>query len=207
MVSLVPGIELAGVLLAVPLVNIVLLARDLLSGDWSFHAATISVVVTLFYAASALSVAAKLFGSDAVMRTSEQSIASLFRRNLNSVDRPSFTFAALVLALLIPSYFVVSNGLMLTLREFGESLGVEFQLALNGAALIVTFGLLPFFAALWERTNLRKGFRLRSTKPLCLIGSIFSDWVVGLSRMKLSYLPTRLGLADWASLRLKRLSK
>ena len=173
MVSLVPGIELAGVLLAVPLVNIVLLARDLLSGDWSLHAATISVVVTLFYAASALSVAAKLFGSDAVMRTSEQSIASLFRRNLNSVDRPSFTFAALVLALLIPSYFVVSNGLMLTLREFGESLGVEFQLALNGAALIVTFGLLPFFAALWQRTNLRKGFRLRSTKPLCLIGSIF----------------------------------
>ena len=49
-----------------------------------------------------------------------------------------------MLALLIPSYFVVSNGLMLTLREFGESLGVEFQLALNGAALIVTFGLLPF---------------------------------------------------------------
>jgi ABC-2 type transport system permease protein/sodium transport system permease protein len=64
--SLVPGLHLGGVLLLVPLLNTVLLARDLLAGDAEPLAAAVVVVSTLAYALGAIAVAARLFGVGAV---------------------------------------------------------------------------------------------------------------------------------------------
>lgn len=173
MVSLVPGIELKGILVVVPLVNIVLLARDLLSGEWVFDTAVLATGVTILYAGAALSVAAKLFGGDAVMRTSQQSIGSLFRRTKQAALFPSFTQASLVLALLVPTYFVVSNGLMLLLRQYGESIDVELQLGLNGVALLLTFGFVPFVAIWWNRCSFMATLQLRSANFTALLGAVF----------------------------------
>ena len=78
--SLMPGVELTGSLAIVPLVNIVLLARDLLSGGFETVPAVAAILSTIAYAVAALSVAARLFGSDAVLRGSELSIGSIFQR-------------------------------------------------------------------------------------------------------------------------------
>ena len=48
-----------------PLVNIVLLARDVLSGSVPPAAALAAVISTVAYASAALAIAARLFGSDA----------------------------------------------------------------------------------------------------------------------------------------------
>jgi sodium transport system permease protein len=131
MLSLLPGADLSGPLAIVPLINIVLLARDLLSGSVHAAGAIAAIVSTIAYAAAALSIAAKLFGSDAVTRTSEQSIGSLLRRPRESSACPTPEAAALMLALLVPIYFVVSNGLITFLQNVKESVSVEAQLILK----------------------------------------------------------------------------
>ena len=172
MISLVPGIELRGVLVVVPLVNIVLLARDLLAGELVMQAAAVSVSVTILYACGALAVAARLFGGDAVMRSSEQSIISLIRRPDKGNVVPRLEQATLLLALLVPSYFVVSNGLMLILRSYGELLDVSYQLLLNATALVVTFGVLPLISVWWERCRIAKSFRVSPASLGALLGSL-----------------------------------
>jgi ABC-2 type transport system permease protein/sodium transport system permease protein len=66
MLSLWPGLPLEGPLLVVPLLNTVLLGRDLLLGKAEPLAALVVVVSTLAYALGAIALAARLFGADAV---------------------------------------------------------------------------------------------------------------------------------------------
>ncbi len=159
MVSLMPGVQLAGPLAIAPLLNIVLLARDVLSGTVEPTSAVAAVVSTLAYAAAALGVAARLFGSDAVTRTSDQSIGSLFRRPPITTPVPTPQAASLMLALLVPVYFVVSNGLMRFLSANRESFSLGGQLLLNAAALTVAFGFVPLLAAYLGRNRLATTFR------------------------------------------------
>jgi sodium transport system permease protein len=172
MVSLVPGIELKGILVVVPLVNIVLLARDLLADEWVIDTAALAIGVTLLYAGSALAVAAKLFGGDAVMRTSEQSFKSLLRRPSRLANSPSFTQAAFVLAILVPCYFVVSNGLMLVLKQYGDVITVNWQLGLNGLSLALTFGLLPIAASWWNRCRFVTTYQIETPSLFAMVGSV-----------------------------------
>ncbi len=180
MLSLMPGATLSGAMAIVPLVNIVLLARDLLSGSVDPTGALAAVVSTIAYAAAALSIAARLFGSDAVTRTSEKSIGSLLQRPRQSSSHPSPQSAAMMLALLVPIYFVVSNGLMKFLQHFKEAVPVEAQLLFNAAALIFTFGLVPLFAAFLGRNRLRSTYRIHGASVACYAGAIL------------------LGLGSWA---------
>ena len=172
MASLMPGITLSGPLAIAPLINIVLLARDVLSGTIEPVGAVAAVLSTLGYAGAALSIAGKLFGSDAVTRSGERSIGSLFRRPPQPSDEPSPQTAALMLALLVPIYFVTSNGLMRFLEHFRDSLSVGHQLLLNAAALAVTFGLVPLIAAYLGRHRYRSTFRLTRPRPLSLVGAV-----------------------------------
>ncbi len=171
MLSLMPGITLSGALIVLPLVNIILLARDLLSGSVDPNNAFVAIVSTFAYAAAALSVAARLFGSDAVTRTSEKSIGSLLRRPREASSRPTPQAAALMLALLVPVYFLVSNGLMRFIKT-SEDLNVSFALLLNAIALIFTFGLIPALAAWMGRNRFKTTFRIQPSGLLSFIGAI-----------------------------------
>jgi ABC-2 type transport system permease protein/sodium transport system permease protein len=155
------------------------LARDLLSGSVDPAGALAAIISTVAYAVAALSIAARLFGSDAVTRTSEKSIGSLIQRPRETSARPSPQAAAMMLALLVPIYFVVSNGLMRFLQQAKEIVSVETQLIFNAAALILTFGLLPLLAAILGRNRLGSTFRLRAPNFVCLVGSVllgFGAW-------------------------------
>lgn len=171
MLSLMPGITLSGALTILPLINIVLLARDMLSGTVDPNNAFVAVVSTCAYATAALSVAARLFGSDAVTRTSEKSIGSLLKRPRDPSPRPTPQAAALMLALLVPVYFLVSNGLMRFIKA-SQDTNVETTLFLNAIALISTFGLLPTLAAWLARNRFKTTFRLQPSGILSIIGAI-----------------------------------
>jgi len=171
MLSLMPGITLSGALTILPLINIVLLARDMLSGSVEPNNAFAAVVSTFAYAAAALSIAARLFGSDAVTRTSEKSIGSLMQRPRESSPRPTPQAAALMLALLVPVYFLVSNGLMRFIKS-SQDTSVETTLLLNAIALISTFGLVPALAAWLARNRFKTTFRLHPSRSFALVGAI-----------------------------------
>jgi ABC-2 type transport system permease protein/sodium transport system permease protein len=65
--ALAPGLTLGGFLAFVPLVNIVLLARDVLAGTATLLPSLVVVTVTLVYALIAVALAARVFGTEAVL--------------------------------------------------------------------------------------------------------------------------------------------
>lgn len=179
MFSALPGIKMDGVLSVVPLVNIVLLTRDILAGTAQAGPAFVAVASTAAYAAAALGVAARLFGSDAVTRTSEQSIGSLFRRPEKPSAVPSPSSAAMVLALLVPIYFVCSSVLLRILGGMREGMlknaelqgaegltdaqSISFQATImvtSAVVLILVFGLIPLFAVWMGRNRVVSSYRL-----------------------------------------------
>ncbi|PHQ34548.1 ABC transporter permease subunit/CPBP intramembrane protease [Rhodopirellula bahusiensis] len=172
MLSLMPGVNLEGPLAVAPLLNIVLLARDILSGTATAAGAVVAVTSTLFYAAATLGIAAKLFGSDAVERTSQKSFGSLFQRPNAITNHPSMSQAGLVIALLLPASFLISNGLMQWLRMVSGTISVSSQLLLNALSLILVFGLTPLFATIIGKHRFLTTYRF-STPPLAsLLGAV-----------------------------------
>lgn len=205
MLSLLPGVTLAGPLAIVPLINIVLLAREVLAGTVQSASAGAAILSTIGYAAATIGIAAKLFGSDAVTRTSEQSIASLFRRPIKWTDVPTPQAAALVLALLVPIYFVLSNVLIQYLGGFKASLlgggdeltdvqaaGVQIRsMILSAVALIAVFGFVPWLAAWFGRNRMTSTFRLHRPPAIAVCGAI----VVGLGVWAIAH--EAFVLAEW----------
>jgi ABC-2 type transport system permease protein/sodium transport system permease protein len=78
--SLLPGVRLAGPVTLVPLLNIVLLGRDLLAGRADPVAAAAVVGSTLVYALAAVGLAAVLFGQEAVLSGSPGGLSRFWRR-------------------------------------------------------------------------------------------------------------------------------
>jgi ABC-2 type transport system permease protein/sodium transport system permease protein len=82
MLGLVPGLFLSKTLALVPLLNIVLLSRDLLEGKAIPQTAVLVVSATALYAFLAVAAAARLFGAEAVLYTESGSWRRLFRRHV-----------------------------------------------------------------------------------------------------------------------------
>jgi sodium transport system permease protein len=159
--SLIPGVYLTPTLAVVPLVNIILLARELLSGGVSPVAAAAAVFSTIVYAAAALGIAARLFGTDAVLRGSEMSAGSLLRRPEQTQDVPAPSTAALTMAIIFPVYFLVSNSL-----ARAADLDFNLRLIASGLSLVFVFGGIPLLMSLLARDRLSTTFRLRNRLPM-----------------------------------------
>jgi ABC-2 type transport system permease protein/sodium transport system permease protein len=87
LVSLVPGmlgidptLTLSAPLAFIPLLNIVLLARDVFRGTASFAMGSLVVVATVVYDMAAVTVASRVFGTDAVLSGERGTWSLLFRR-------------------------------------------------------------------------------------------------------------------------------
>ncbi len=167
MLSLMPGVTLQGPLAIAPLINIVLLAREVLQGTAQAAPAVVTILSTLGYAAAAIAVASRLFGGDAVSRTSGQTFTSMLHRPPRSAPTPTPQNAAMTLALLVPLYYLVSNVLMRVVPE----LSIQSVLLLNAAALLLTFGLVPLASAWWTRCRPATTFQLSSPSPVVLLGA------------------------------------
>ena len=75
--GMMPGVELSGILLVTPLANIVLLGRDLFAFKASGASTVVVVVSTLLYSAAAIAVAARIFGAESVLYSSQSGWAGL----------------------------------------------------------------------------------------------------------------------------------
>ena len=109
LLSLMPGLQLSGLLAVTPLINIVLLARDLLEHTTSPGMAAVAIVSTAIYAVLAIALASKVFGNDALLYASRGSWSDLFHRP--RVERTGPTAAATLacLATLFPCFFLLGN--------------------------------------------------------------------------------------------------
>jgi sodium transport system permease protein len=109
MMSLMPGIKLEGPLVVTPLVNLVLLTRDLLLNKASNEVALIVVFSTALYAMAAVALAARVFGADSVLYGREGSWSELFTRPRESAPKPSVSAAFLCLSALFVLTFLAQS--------------------------------------------------------------------------------------------------
>ncbi|MEM9827374.1 MAG: CPBP family glutamic-type intramembrane protease, partial [Planctomycetota bacterium] len=196
MISLLPGVTLTPPLAIVPLVNIVLLAREMLAGSWDGFSAVLAAISTLVYAAAALAVASKMFGNEAVSKTGNESIGTLLKRPEETRAVPSPQAAAMVLALLVPVYFLVSNLLLKYLgnvrtiladggTEITAAAAVELQkqsMIWSAVSLIAVFGGVPLLAVWFTRSRPRPSYRwfrpsIAATIAAALAG--LGTWALG----------------------------
>ena len=167
MLSLIPDLELGWALAVTPLANIVLLARDLFQREADAAIAAVVVGSTALYSLAALGVAAKLFGSDAILYGSQGSWSDLLRRPEQSRIAPTVTSALLCLAVLFPAYVLLTR----LLAQVGE-LPIGTRLGVNGLVTIAVFGGFPLAAAWMSGTSVVEGFRLKRFTAPALLGAI-----------------------------------
>jgi ABC-2 type transport system permease protein/sodium transport system permease protein len=190
MMALWPGLSLEGPLAIVPLLNIVLLSRDLLGGGASPAAAVVVVISTLVYALAAVALAARIFGTEAVLSSTPAGWADLFRRPARPRAEVGVPAALLCLALMFPIYFVLTSGVGQM-----EELSLRDRMGLTAAGSVLLFAVLPLVFLWFGRVRLGTSLRLGAPG----VGACIVAGLLGLSLWpwahELVLLLDRLGLA------------
>ena len=152
---LMPGWNLSGGTAVIPLVNILLLARELLEGTVQWLPAMAAVISTVFYGVAALSLAGQVFGNDAVAVGSRGRWRDVLQRPQGSSALQSLPLTLFTLALLFPLYFIVSG-----ILTRGEAVPAS-RLALSAVMTIVLFVVVPVALLGWQRVSHTRGLALR----------------------------------------------
>ena len=166
-VSLMPGMRLEGILTVTPLANMVLLARDVLAGTAEPFGATVAVFSTVLYAIAALALAARIFGSDAILYGSSGSWSDLFAKPLTPRTSPTIVAAAMSVAIVYPCYFL-GNGVVALFRESS----MPVQLLASSLITIAVFAMVPLLLAVVSSVQLRSGFQIHRVAPLVWVAAI-----------------------------------
>ena len=175
---LLPGIEMTGWMSVTPLVNIVILARDIFDGRAQSAWVLATLLSTVLYSAVALTIAARIFGTDAVLYGSEGSWADLVRRPTTPRQAASLSQAMFYLAVLFPAFLTLSG---VPGRMFGT--WIEGRLLGNAVVTILLFALGPLLLARWTAVSLGEGLRLRKASLLAFVAA----GLLGLSLWPFAY--------------------
>jgi sodium transport system permease protein len=149
--GMMPGLRLQGVLTVTPLVNIVLLARDLAERTATPARAAVVVLSTLVYAAAAITVAARIFGAEAVLFSEQSGWSDLFRRPAKSRPAATLSGGLLCLALLLPLSFALASLMPQAL---------EWRLTYQVLGTFLMFGGVPLAACFMARINVQSSFQM-----------------------------------------------
>ena len=181
--AMMPGLKLTGVMTVLPLVNIVLMARDLFDAGVDPVHGTIAVLSTGLYAVAALALAARVFGAESVLYSEQSSWSDLLRRPDEPQSTASLPSMLWCLALMVPMQFA--------LIAFVRSLGTLPPLAsilLNLAVNLLLFGMLPAIFVSVGRVTLATGIGTSMPSTTALLGGL----ILGASLW-----PIELWLLQW----------
>ncbi len=189
LLSLMPGLELNQLLAITPLVNIVLLTRDLLGGNANPVFGTLAVLSTALYAVVAIAIAARIFGNDALLYASRGSWTELLLRPTAVRERPTAITGVFCLLVMFPIYFVLGNAAL------SQTEGIGGRLSLNALVTAVVFVLCPLAFAIAQRVRISSGFGLHRA----LIGAFVGAAILGIGLWPFAHylflLGARLGMA------------
>lgn len=162
MVSTIPGIELEGFWLTLPIANITLLFKELMLGTLNAGHILVVLFTISFLACIAVFMAIKLFGREEVLFGEVSAFGLSFKRaNITAKSLPtppeSLFFTMLALALLL---YV---GAPLQMKD------VTSGVILTELLIFLSF---PIAYAVYLKLDLRETFRLRAPSPLYLLGAV-----------------------------------
>lgn len=172
LIAMTPGLQLSGPLAVCPMVNILLLARDILEGNAQLIPAAIAIFSTIVYAAAAIGLAASIFGADSILYGSQGSWREMLVRPAESVDVAAPATSMLVLALLLPVNFV----LIALMGKISDS--VDHQLLLSAGFTILSFFLIPLLVAWHQKIRIGSGFGVAWPGAVSLIAAILLGLVM-----------------------------
>lgn len=182
MMSLMPDLEFTVTLAVTPLVNIVLLARDIFEGKPDPSLATAAVLSTALYAFAALGLAARIFGADAILYGSQATWSDLMRRPDEPRETATVPAAMFCLAVLFPIYFLVAS----TLHSFPDvdlagvinapvsslpPISLTTRLIASAVITATVFLGVPLIAAILQRVRLADAFQLRASGWLTYVAA------------------------------------
>ncbi len=170
---LLPGLEFKGWMAVTPLVNIVMLARDLLEGTVVTPLAVAAVCSTILYVAAAIALAARIFGTDAILYGSPATWSDLVRRPAEPQPAATLPAAMLGLALMFAAYFVLASGLARS-RE----LPMDRRLVVIALITAAVFGGIPIALSMFGRVSAASGLAVRRPAVGALLGAILLGLVL-----------------------------
>ena len=150
--ALMPDVEINGLMAVTPLINTVLMGRDLLAGDVNVLMFAIVLISTALYGVLALSLAARVFGSDAVLYGSAGTWSDFFRRPKEMSAVAPVAVSTSCLAVLF-SMFITLGSLPARL-----DISLSQQLLLNTVVLVLLFVTIPLLFATVARVKVQTGF-------------------------------------------------
>ena len=167
--GMIPGLTLSDWAFA-PLVNIVLLGRDLFEGGAELGPALLVIVSTLLYALAAIALAARIFGAESVLYSEQSSLGDLFRRPSAPQSYSGVTAALWCLALMIPLSFVLKGtaGLLVQNGVLEERALIFF----GPPYAVVLFGILPGLFAWRGRLRVSSAYGLTVARWPAWVGGI-----------------------------------
>jgi len=172
--SLMPDLEINGPLAVTPLVNTVLMARDLLVGEVNVLMFAIVLISTALYGMLALGLAARIFGSDSVLHGSGGTWTELLRRPASALRIASIPVALSCLAAVFSLFIVFGT---LPGRMFAS---LTNQLLASGLTTIILFAAIPVVGAMIAKVSIRTGFALHWPKWTMWLAAVLlgcSLWV------------------------------
>ncbi len=150
-IAMMPGLRLQGVLAVTPLMNIVLLARDLADGKAAVGPSAVVIVSTLVYALAAITIAVRIFGAEAVLYSEQKGWSDLLRRPAQARPNATVAGALLCLAMLLPIYFVIVSMV---------PAGPQARLIYVGVGTLLMFAGMPLAACLMGRITVVSSLQL-----------------------------------------------
>jgi ABC-2 type transport system permease protein/sodium transport system permease protein len=196
---LLPSLEFEGWMAVTPLVNIVMLARDMLEGSVNGGLAVAAVCSTIFYIGAAIALAARIFGTDAILYGSPATWSDLVRRPREPQRAASLAAAMLCLAVMFPAFFILAN----TLGRSPE-LSMERQFVVRAIITAAIFGGIPAAIALAGHVSFSSGLGLRAVNFVSVLAGV----VLGLSLWPAAHeLTLYLKIHEWITLNPEMLAK
>jgi membrane protease YdiL (CAAX protease family)/ABC-type Na+ efflux pump permease subunit len=170
LMAMAPGMELTGFNAVCPMVNILLLARDVINGNVDPTYATIAVISTIVYGVIALTLAARLFGSDAILNADANSFKNMLLRPKRSQKITPFGAALFCTLMLVPLNFAATEWL----NRFPSETSADFanRFILLATALATIFVVFPSLIAWYQRVEFKSGFGINVPKPMFAVGGI-----------------------------------
>ncbi|MEQ1906553.1 MAG: ABC transporter permease subunit [Pirellulaceae bacterium] len=177
LLAMTPGLKLDGPLAVCPMVNLLLLSRDVLENNVQVIPAAVAIFSTCVYGALALAAAASIFGADSILYGSQSSWKELFAQPVRTSAVAPLNVAMVCLMVLLPINFVAIAFMgRLASPEVG-GISVTYQLMLMSFFTFLAFWAFPTLIALQRRITLSTGFGFLPARPHL----IFLGIVMGLS--------------------------
>ncbi len=170
LMAMAPGISLDGVNAVVPMVNILLLARDVINNEVILVPSFVAVISTLVYTYLAICLAARIFGSDSILYSGDGSLSEMFQRPTRANVVVPLVATLFCLVMLFPLNFL-SIGILGRLPA-ETTAELSFRYVMMGVFTCLAFMILPALVARHQNTRFATGFGLKRPKVVFLLAAV-----------------------------------